>query len=55
MGGLHSHSQLIDIYAFAPQLGSRHVNFLHQFLMRLRDIVERKDPPSQLEEEICSK
>lgn len=38
---------LVHINALRPQILPSHINFLHQFSMRLRDIVESQDTPSQ--------
>lgn len=46
------HHHLIDIHAFRPQILPGHINFLHEFCVRLRYVVECKDAPAELSKEV---
>lgn len=44
----------VDIHPLSFQLLPRHLDFLHEFLMCCRHIIERHNSPPKLEEQICA-
>jgi hypothetical protein len=43
-----------DIDALGAEVRSCFLDLRHQFGVRLRYVVESKDPPAELEEEVCA-
>lgn len=46
---------LIHSDTLVPQIGASLVNFEHELLVRLRDVVEGEDAPAELKQEVCAK